>query len=615
LRLPGAPFGPVDYKGLMDEVSVYNRALTTNEVRAIYAAGAAGKCVPTPPPVCVPSPSGLVSWWRAEGNGNDSAGANNGVLQGGMTFGAGEVGQAFSFDGTSNAITIPASASLDVGQSGGLTVEAWINPADTVTRPIVDWSPNGTYGAHFWARNVGGLYADLYGTDNSSHIIQSVGGLLVTNAFQHVAVTYDKASGIAQLWLNGAVVQQASLGSFTPQTSYPLNIGLRLPGAPFGPVDYKGLMDEVSVYNRALTTNELQAIYNAGVSGKCKAPPAIIVQPASQKVTTGLNATFTVTAVGTPTLHYQWSYNGTNITGAIGSSLTLTNVQIGSGGNYSVTVTNAFGSVTSSNAILTVNRVPVARITASPLINLLDATNVIICANNTNVTVVLDGSLSTDADNDPLTYSWTEGTNALGTGITATNAFGLGSHTVNLVVSDGASAGINSVTFEVITPSEAVGILAAFIDGSPLAPRIQRPLQVRLRVASALFELGRFRAGALLLRVFQYNVRMRIEPVDPVLGHKLIDAAQQIINALACVTPPGTGGQNGNIYPLARQADGKMLMQFTGVPGEVYVIEASTNLVDWEVIDVPVDMGNGAFEFEDQDSANFPARFYRVVAP
>ena len=134
-------------------------------------------------------------------------------------------------------------------------------------------------------------------------------------------------------------------------------------------------------------------------------------------------------------------------------------------------------------------------------------------------------------------------------------------------------------------------------------------------MASASFDRGYFRAGVFLLRVFEYNVRMRIGPVDPPLARILSDAAQQIINALACVTPPGTGGQNGNIHPLTRQADGKMLMQFTGVPGEVYVIEASTNLVDWEVIDVPVDMGNGAFEFEDQDSANFPARFYRVVAP
>ena len=134
-------------------------------------------------------------------------------------------------------------------------------------------------------------------------------------------------------------------------------------------------------------------------------------------------------------------------------------------------------------------------------------------------------------------------------------------------------------------------------------------------MASASFDRGYFRAGVFLLRVFEYNVRMRIGPVDPPLARILSDAAQQIINALACAVPPGQGGHNGHVRSLALQADGNVHMQFTGVSGQVYVIEASANLVDWEVIDVPVDMGNGAFEFEDQDSANFPARLYRVVAP
>src|ERR1035437_6588072 len=54
---------------------------------------------------CVPSPSGLVAWWPGEGNAHDITGTNNGVLEGGVAFAAGEVGQAFSFNGVSSMVT------------------------------------------------------------------------------------------------------------------------------------------------------------------------------------------------------------------------------------------------------------------------------------------------------------------------------------------------------------------------------------------------------------------------------------------------------------------------------------------------------------------------------
>ena len=61
----------------------------------------------------------------------------------------------------------------------------------------------------------------------------SPGGILSTNSFQHVALTYDKGSGLAVIYLNGAMVISNNWGSFTPQTTYPLNIGRRL-GQPIG---------------------------------------------------------------------------------------------------------------------------------------------------------------------------------------------------------------------------------------------------------------------------------------------------------------------------------------------------------------------------------------------
>jgi hypothetical protein len=56
-------------------------------------------------------------------------------------------------------------------------------------------------------------------------------------------------------------------------------------------------------------------------------------------------------------------------------------------------------------------------------------------------------------------------------------------------------------------------------------------------------------------------------------------------------------------------------MQFSAEPGPVYILEASTNLVDWQKIGVAREQSYGTFSFEDANAARFPQRFYRVVAP
>ena len=75
----------------------------------------------------------------------------------------------------------------------------------------------------------------------------------------------------------------------------------------------------------------------------------------AQNVNQGGNAAFSVTATGTSPLSYQWRFNGASIGGATASSYTRSNVQTGDAGSYSVIVTNVAGTVTSSNAVLTVN--------------------------------------------------------------------------------------------------------------------------------------------------------------------------------------------------------------------------------------------------------------------
>lgn len=427
------------YKGQLDEVSLYDRALSDSEIQGIFNAGTAGKCFegppfilsqPTnqtvligqtadfsvsatgsqpltyqwkfydtnllaatnssltltnvqlnqagtyfvvvsnsfgpvsssnavlmvvPPPPCTNPAPGIVSWWRGENNALDEIGGNNGTLQNGVTFGAGKVGQAFSFNGNSNTVKVLPSASMNVGQGSGFTIEAWIKPANvSIGLPIVEWAVPSNFGVHFWTFNNGALYANIVDVNGNHHIIQSQTGVLTNGGFQHVSVTYDKASGVSRLIVNGVMTTQSSLGTFTPRTSTDFYLAFRPSTSPSGPLHFIGLIDEPAIYNRALSTNEVKAIYNAGVSGKCVLPiaPSITVQPTDQTVRATTNVTFTAGVMGSPLLTNQWRFNGTNIPGATNLSLTISNVQTTDAGSYSLTVSNSVSSATSSNAVL-----------------------------------------------------------------------------------------------------------------------------------------------------------------------------------------------------------------------------------------------------------------------
>ena len=106
-------------------------------------------------------------------------------------------------------------------------------------------------------------------------------------------------------------------------------------------------------------TNALGSVTSSAAILTVDAAPAITAQPASVTVGAGAAATFTVTATGNPAPTYQWNLGGTAIAGATSASYTTAaTTQAMNGGSYTVTVTNALGSVTSSAAVLTVNTSP-----------------------------------------------------------------------------------------------------------------------------------------------------------------------------------------------------------------------------------------------------------------
>ncbi len=229
---------------------------------------------------CTPPPAGLVSWWPAEENANDIIGGNNGMLMNGTGFTNGEVGEAFNLNGVNNFVLVnPATRNLDVGQGSGFTFEGWIKPT-TVTKQqliaeyerVLGTANGGDVGIDFVIQPSTILYANLVDTNQTDHEIYSPANRLVPGVWQHVALTYDKVSGNASLYINGTIATQTNLGSFTPQTSYTnLLLGAR---TTYGSVSspntaFSGGMDEMSIYSRALSPAEIAAIYSAGSEGKC----------------------------------------------------------------------------------------------------------------------------------------------------------------------------------------------------------------------------------------------------------------------------------------------------------------------------------------------------------
>ena len=350
--------------GIIDEPAIYNRALSTNEIAAIYNAGSAGKCAP-PSPTCVEPPAGLVGWWKGDGNPVDSVGGNNGVEQN-NTYTNGEVGQAFDFNGDGQYVEIPQSASLN--PSNQLTIEFWMkaDPNNSMT------SYQGLVASDFYfisltsghTFNVGVNFG--VSTDNGSSFSEIAdannGGAVVSaGTWHHVAGVYDGAK--LQLYIDGQPWGNSiacsgnispmladsflGLGSEDGRTVCPSCVADRY---------FNGLLDEVSIYSRALTPSEIQSIYNAGSAGKCGGsfPPGISVQPVGQTTLEGSNVVLSVVASGTGPFNYQWTFKGTNVAGATSATLNLANLHPNQSGNYSVIISSAFGSITSSIVAVTV---------------------------------------------------------------------------------------------------------------------------------------------------------------------------------------------------------------------------------------------------------------------
>ena len=195
--------------------------------------------------VCAGPSSGMVGCWRGEGNASDSVGGNNGTLQNGTTFAQGKVGQAFSFDGQNDSVT----TNLDVQPSAmsSMTWQAWVYPTRTnhSLRQTIFSNDNGGYDRSVIIE----AGTSKFGIFTGTGVWQPTSVDL--NQWQHIAVVYTP--GGIKFYKNG--VEYSYGAAPTGQgTTNRFTIGNN-PG--FGSEAFKGYVDETSVYNRALSQEEV----------------------------------------------------------------------------------------------------------------------------------------------------------------------------------------------------------------------------------------------------------------------------------------------------------------------------------------------------------------------
>src|SRR5467141_1787422 len=338
--------------GVIDEVRMYNQALTPAQIQGDMNAPIGKTALPT------------ATYGFNEGSGNTTAdasgNANVGTLSGPSWTTAGRYGYALSFNGTNAYVEAANSNSLNPGTAA--TFSAWVN--------VLAANANISSVINKWSQTSDDEY--LFGLDSSNRLTfawQTTGG----NVWGRPS--YNIVSGNVQVplgtWTYITVVRNGPAISFyvngnldatfsAAADANPFQNGintLRIGGQNRGGMTrvLNGTIDEVRMYNQALTPTQIQSDMNAPISTPA-VPPSITAQPVSQSVTAGQTATFSVTGTGTAPLNYQWQRNGAAISGATSASYTTPGTSTSdNGAQFTVVVSNSVGSVTSNAAALSVN--------------------------------------------------------------------------------------------------------------------------------------------------------------------------------------------------------------------------------------------------------------------
>ena len=253
-----------------------------------------------------------------------SGNGNNGTIANATWSTAGKFGKALSFNGTSALVTVNDSASLHL--TTGMTLEAWVNPSkvSSAWRDVV-YKGNDNYFLEGTSSNSGVPVGGGLVGSRPSHV-ESIGtAALPTNTWTFLAATYDGTT--MRLYVNGSLTStKTGAGGTLATSTNPLQIG----GDSIYGQYFNGLIDNVRIYNTALTGSQIQTDMNTPV-GNDTTPPTVTSK------TPALGAT----GVAANTLSLVAAYNFDAGSGAVladvsgnGNNGTITNATWTTSGKY-----------------------------------------------------------------------------------------------------------------------------------------------------------------------------------------------------------------------------------------------------------------------------------------
>ena len=256
-----------------------------------------------------------------------SGNGNNGTIANATWTTSGKYGDALVFNGTNARVTIPDATSLHL--TTGMTLEAWVHPS-TVTSAWTDVVYKGNDNYYLESATPKSKFPAAGATVGTSDVAAYGKKALTASTWAFLTETYDGAT--LSLYVNGTLVSSlAEAGNIATSTN-PLQIG----GDSIYGQYFKGTIDEVRVYNGALTAAQIMTDMTTPI-----APPQApaITSAAATTFTRGALGTFTVTASGVPTP--SLSETGTlpgGVTFNAATGVLSGTPAAGTGGTYSLTL-------------------------------------------------------------------------------------------------------------------------------------------------------------------------------------------------------------------------------------------------------------------------------------
>jgi hypothetical protein len=293
---------PRFFNGLIDDVTLYNRAISQSEVNQLLNYQDSSNIVKN-------LPNGLVAWYPFNGNANDVSGNN---LNGSVTNATltadrfGNNNSAYTFDGTSSYIRVEDNNLLDF--STAFTLCAWFKSNDSITpdqaivgKTFVTYG--GGYNLTHYAINGTTISVGFVNDPNVRGVYYPAGNYKTNWHF--IVGTYDGQK--IKLYMDGVLLDSTLTTLTIPASTQPLFIGRGMPSSST-PRFFNGLIDDVSLYNKAISQTEVTQLYNY-----MQTCDITITSPlTNQHAFKGDSASFIVNATGT-LLKYKWQVkNGTS---------------------------------------------------------------------------------------------------------------------------------------------------------------------------------------------------------------------------------------------------------------------------------------------------------------